>query len=139
MSYSSPNRMTYTSDTFDFGGGADGTITVIGPKDKKGRLWDAGVLGPSEAFAGGTTTPFISVGTVADPDAYMDEFPMGALALKTPKSLRSTYLPSEAGFATYMLNEVLPANTVIQMTLVASTGSGLAGMAVAWITIDWDD
>lgn len=141
MSYSNPKRTIFTFPLFDFGGGADAYHTIKGPKGKKGRLYDAGVCGPAEAFAAGTLLPQISVGTVADRDAYMEEFSLGALALATPKSLRSTYDEGseKTSFDAVMVNPVLPADTPVAFHLIAGTGSGLTGQAIPFIIIDWDD
>lgn len=139
MSYSNPNRARYEFGNFDFGGGANETFTVNGPKGKAGRLVDYGVYGPIEAFAAGTNTPQMSIGTAADADAFGDELDFGALALDTPASLRSLYYPSDAGFASHMVNDQIPADTKVQVTCLAGTGSGLTGQAVPFVVIDWAD
>lgn len=129
----------YSFGTFDFGGGADETFTVLGPKGKKGRLIDYGVYGPTEAFAAGTNKPMMAVGTAADQDHYGEEFDFGALALDTMKSIRTTYLPTDAGYATYILSYgELPADTGVKVTCVAGTGSGLTGMAIPFVDIIWE-
>lgn len=124
----------------DFGAGSNTLYYIIGPKGREGLLWDYGVYGLTEAFAAGTTTPMMSIGTVADPDHYGDEFDFGALAIASGlKSIRSTYKDVDTGFGTYMLIRNLPADTVIMMTCVAGTGSGLTGMATPFLDVVWQD
>lgn len=125
----------------DFGGGADIYYHIKGPKGKAGRLYDYGVESLTEAFAAGTATPMMAVGTVADQDAYGNEFDFGALAIADgTKSIRTAYREAiDAGFDTYMLNRELPADTVIKVTCVAGTGSGLTGIGVPFVDIIWND
>lgn len=138
MAYDNPNRVTYMFGTFDFGGAADDTFVIKGPKGKQGRLWDYGVQGTTEVFNGATITPKIAVGTAADPDAYGDELVLHALADASATSIRSLYAEQDATFATYMLNVDLPANTAVVVTCTAATGSP-TGMGVPYIVIDWQD
>lgn len=134
-------RMRYDGfGNTDFGAGSNTLYHIIGPKGKEGLLWDYGVYAVMEAFAAGTTTPMMSIGTVADPDHYGDEFDFGALAVAGGgKSIRTTYAESATGFGTYMLIRNLPADTVILITCVAGTGSGLTGMASPFVDIIWQD
>jgi len=132
MSYDRPNRMTYAFK-FDAGNNGNETFTVKGPKGKKGRLWDYGVYGVTEAFTADCT---IAIGTASDPDAYGEEFAMGALALDTPKSIRTTYDEHDSGFSTYMVDRNLPADTAVVMTIVDDSTSGIAEF---FMTIDWAD
>lgn len=123
----------------DFGAVGNTLLHFKGPKGKAGRLYDYGVEALTEAFAGASTTPMMSIGTVADPDHYGDEFDFGALAIADgTKSIRTTYKPTEAGFATYMLIRDLPADTVVMMTCVAATSTP-TGQANAFVDIVWDD
>ncbi len=132
-------RVSFTPGT-DFGGGADILYYVLGPKGKAGRLYDYGIENVVEALAAGTNLPKMSVGTVADPDHYGDDFSLGAAAIAGgTKSIRTTYTPTDAGFATYMLIRDLPADTVVMVTCTAGTGSGLTGQATPFVEIVWDD
>jgi hypothetical protein len=141
MSYEKPiYQITYCFPLFDFGGGSNASPIIAGPKGLKGRLIDYGVQWVSEAFAGGTTTPQMSIGTAADKDHYGEEFDFGALAVASGgKSIRSTYAYDDlAHIATYILNDgALPADTPVEVTLLAATGSGLTGMAIPFVKIDW--
>ena len=141
MSYDKPNRTKY-EHFFDFGAAADETISIKGPKGKAGRLHDYGVYGVIEIMVGTTVTPKIAIGTTSDPDAYGNELDINALADNDAKSIRQTYdprIPADATtFATYMIEEDLPADTEICMTLTGATGSP-TGQGTAFVEIDWDD
>lgn len=141
MSYDNPNRIKHSFGIFDFGGGANETFSVRGPKGKKGRLWDYGVEGIIEVMNGDTLDPTIAVGTPSDPDAYGDEFTLStALAPDNHAlSIRTEYREDEAGFDTYMLNRAIPADQEVVLTCTAATGAGLTGQAVPFVIIDWDD
>lgn len=132
MSYDRPNRMKY-SFHFDAGNNGDEEFVIIGPKGKAGRLWDYGVEGVTEAFTADCT---IAIGTSSDPDAYGDEFAMGALAVNTPKTIRTTYAEHDTGFTTYMLDRELPADTAVYMTIVDDSTSGIGDF---FLIVDWQD
>jgi hypothetical protein len=137
MAYDNPRIMR---TTFPFTN-ADATFAIAkGPKGKKGRLYNYGVYGVSTTFAGATTTPTMSVGTSGDHDAYGDEFDFSTLAAGTSKSIRSTYRPEQAGFATYILNQgELPADTDIVAAWTAATGGGAAGVGIGFVDIQWNN
>lgn len=141
MAYDNPNRVTYQFGNFDFGGAANETFSIQGPKGKAGRLIDYGVQGVIEVFAGSTSTPIVAVGTPADPDAYGDEFDMSTLADNSGKSVRSTYnnaYPFGTLIATYILNQgKIPADQEVVLTCTAAVGTP-TGQAVPFVTIDWD-
>lgn len=139
MSYSNPIRLLYPFGMpFDFGGGSNEVFSIQGPKGKSATLWDYGVYGVTEAFAGTTSTPAMSVGD-ADPDAYGEEFDFGALADNSGKSVRQTYAPHEATFATYILNSgYIAADTEIVTTCVAAVGSP-TGMAIPFTVLEWSN
>lgn len=132
MSYDKPNRIKYAFH-FDAGNNGNETFTVKGPKGKAGYLWDYGVEGVTEAFVADCT---ISVGTSGDPDEYGDEFAMGALALDTPKSIRTEYSEYDAGFETYMVKRDIPKDTGVVMTVVDDSTSGIGEF---FMIIDWAD
>jgi hypothetical protein len=138
MSYDQPNRMKYSFGTFDFGGAADEIFVVKGPKGKAGRLYDYGVEGTIEVFNGATITPKISVGTVADPDAYGDELVLHGLAADSATGIRALYHEQDAGIATYMLNRELPKDTAVAVHCVVATNSP-TGQGTPFVTIDWQD
>ena len=123
----------------DFGGGADILYYVKGPKGKAGRLHDYGVDNVTEVFNGGTLNPKMAIGIVGNADYYGDDFDLGAAAVAGgSKSIRTTYAPTDTGFATYMLIPELPADTVVMVTCEAATGSGLTGKAFPFVDIIWD-
>jgi len=140
MSYDLPNRITYVFESFDFGGVSNGTFVIRGPKGKKGRIWDVGVLATSEAFAGDSTDPMIRVGTATDDDAYVDDFNLAGAAINDAKTLRSTYdeAGDKAAFDAILVQPNLPANEKVVMTCVAGTGESQSGQGRPYIVIDWD-
>jgi len=123
----------------DYGAGADTLQHIDTPKGKQGFLWDYGCHTVTEAFAGSSTTPIISVGTTANADAYGEEFDYGTAAVAAGgKTIRSTYAETDAGWATYMVDQNLPADTVVMVSHVAATGSP-AGTAIGGVSIIWAD
>lgn len=140
MSYERPDRRQFAVGIFDFGGGADETFAIQGPKGKDIILRDYGVFGVTEVFNGGTKHPEMSIGSISDADAYGEEFNFGALADNKGKSVLSTY--SEANewgkVDDYILNSGrIAADTEVVMKAVAATGSGLTGMAVPFVVLDF--
>ena len=128
----------YTFGTHDFGAGGE-VFTVLGPKGKGGRLVDYGVMHPTEAFTTDTLPAYVSVGTVADADAYGDELGMGTLAIDAGgNSLLTTYRQSETGYATALIDPTLPADTVVALHCTAPTGGTPAGIAIPFMKIIWD-
>lgn len=132
MSYDKPNRIKY-GFYFDAGNNGNEEFVIKGPKGKSGRLWDYGVEGVIEAFTADCT---LAVGTSSDPDAYGEEFAMGALAVNTPKTIRTTYAETDAGFSTYMVAREIPKDTAVYLTVVDDSTSG---MGTFFAVIDWDD
>lgn len=133
-----PTRYQWT--TLDFGTAGE-VFTVLGPKGKAGRLVDYGVCHPTETFTADTLPAYVSVGTVADADAYGDELSMGLLAADGGgKSLLSTYRPGkDAAHATMLIDPTLPADTIVALHCTAPTGGTPAGMACPFMEIIWDD
>lgn len=138
MSYDKGKISRYMFDTDDYGGGANITHYIRGPKGKTGQLWDYGVVDTTEAMAGGTTTPMAAVGVSGDIDKYGEEFDFGALAISESKSVRSTYKKA-SDIATYVLLKTIAADELIYLTSIASTGSGLTGMGKPFVDIIWAD
>jgi hypothetical protein len=139
MAYEKSNApVKYTFGLLDFGTGSAQQFAVAGPKGKRGLLLDYGVEGSIEAFSATTNAPSVSVGTSADADAYGDEFSVNSLAINSAKSVRSTYDYADAGFATYMLDRTLPADTAVSLWCNPGTGTP-TGQAYPFMTILWDD
>ena len=129
----------YTFSQIDFGAGSNTLRHIIGPKGKKGQLYDYGCFGVTEAFAGDTSRPQMAIGTVSDADHYGEEFDFGTLAVAGGgKSIRTTYAQTDTGFDTNMLIRELPADTVIMVTCVAAVGTP-TGIADAFVDIVWDN
>jgi hypothetical protein len=122
---------TFTSDvTRSFG---------PGPKGKKGTLVDVGFDGVTTTFAGATNGPQIEVGITGTLAAYVALWtPALLVANQAGQSLRSTYRKTDAGWATYMVNDVLPADTAFVVTVKAAAGGGAAGVGDAFVLARWD-
>lgn len=145
MSYEKPNRIKYTFGMLDFGTAGE-VYSIKGPKGKAGRIYDYGVDAPLETFTATTLAAFVSVGSVADPDLYGDELSMGTLAADAgSKSLRTEFTARQiadgivADTAGMLLDDTVPADTIIALHCTAPTGGTPAGMAHPFLIIDWDD
>ncbi len=138
MSYDR-HRTRYSWGNVDFGG-SDAVYYILGPKGKDGHLYDYGVFGLTVAFAGGTTTPIVAVGIEGNPDAYGEEFDLGAMALTVGgKSLRTTYHMFETGYlTTYMVDKSIDKDVAVLVSITAATGGGAAGEGVLFCDIIWD-
>lgn len=142
MSYDKPNRIPYVFPSVDWGAAQNSKIYIRGPKGKKGKIFDVGVLNTSEAFNGGTTTPKIQVGTTTDADAYVKDFDLQGLGINDAKTVRSTWDPGtpkdKQSFDAVMVDPNLPADELVVFTAVVGTGSE-TGQGLPFIVIDWDD
>lgn len=132
MSYDKPNRQKYAF-FYDAGNTANETFSIKGPKGKAGRLWDYGIEGVVEAF---TADASLAIGTAADPDAYGEELAFGVAAVDTVESIRTLYTEHDSGFTTQMVNREIPADTLVQMTIVDDASTG---QATFFCIIDWQD
>lgn len=132
MSYDSPNRQKYAF-YYDAGNTANESFSIKGPKGKAGRLWDYGIEGVVEAF---TADASLAIGTAADPDAYGEELAFGVAAVDTVESIRTLYTENDSGFTTQMVNREIPADTLVQMTIVDDASTG---QATFFCIIDWQD
>jgi len=125
MSYSNPNRLSYTFGEEDIADAAR-ALSVRGPTGKDGRL--VGVsISATETFNAVTLPAHLLIGTAADTDAYAD-ITIGPLA--ATDSMFSGYLDR---------NVTIPKDTQIEITEVANTGGTPAGKAYFTVTIDWAD
>lgn len=138
MSYDARRVRRYDMDQITMTS-SDKVRVFRGPKGKKGWLVDYGIDGISTTTAGATNTPKVSVGTVASAAAYGALFDVGALTAPEAKSVASTYTPTDTSWATYMTNQEIAADTLVQLTCVAATGSGAAGVGNPFMLIAWDD
>ncbi len=138
MSYDRRPSTRYAFGNVDFGG-SNATYYILGPKGKDGQLYDYGVFGLTEAFAGTTTTPVVAVGIEGNPDAYGEEFDLGAMAVTVGgKSLRTTYHMHETGYkSTYLVDKSVDMDVAVLVSITASTGSA-TGQGVLFCDIIWD-
>lgn len=133
MSYDRPNRIKYAV-AFDAGNNGNESWAFTGPKGKAGRLWDYGIEGVTEVF---TADASVAIGTASDADAYGNELALGTLAADYGTfSVRTQYAEHDAGFATYMLDRELPADTKFVMTVVDDASSGIGTF---FVIVDWQD
>jgi hypothetical protein len=129
MSYSDPDRRSYTFANVDFGAG-DSAQSFQGPKGKAGRLISIH-LSATETFNSVTTDANIQVGTAADPDAY---------ALFVPGDVAATdSVCSDDGVTDTdaIINAEIPADTQVEMTFTAPTGGTPAGIGSVTVIVDW--
>jgi len=133
MSYNNPNRQVYILPSLDWGNNVTEGFGIVGPKGKSGRLIDYGMQGVTETF---TATITVQVGTAADPNAYGDVFDVNGAAADEGMTVLSTYNEQDAGFAALMVNQNLPADTPV---LVTVTGAVAAGIGSPYVVIDWAD
>lgn len=130
----------YIFGTHDFGAGGE-VFAVLGPKGKDGRLVDYGCFHVTEAFTTDTLPAYISVGTVADADAYGDEIGMGTIGIDSGgRSLLGLYRPGkDAAYETTLIDPTIPKDTIVALHVTAPTGGVPAGIAIPFMDIIWDD
>lgn len=124
--YDNPSTVTFQFGLHDFGAGA-GALSFKLPKGKKGRLIDVGVFGITEAFSATTTPAYFRVGTASDADAYA-ELNLGTAAAT------DTYNTVDDPDA--IIDADLPADTQIEVTMVAPTGGTPAGIGVPFVVVE---
>ena len=143
MSYSNPDRRIYSFASFDFGGGADETLSISGAKGKQGAIHDFGVQGVLETFNGDTLDPWMSVGEIGDLDKYAEEFTVNPL-IDVSMSVRTRYdngIPADKTAMDLILiaaGQTIAANADIVLALFASTGANLTGQGSPFCIMDWD-
>lgn len=129
MSYSNPDRRTYSFGVHDFGGGSE-SLSIRGPKGKAGRLRDIMVCAV-ETFADGTGD--VQVGTSGNADAYA-KFVIGTLA-----DTNSAAGSDGTTDIDWLIDAEIPADTQVEVTFTQPAAGAQTGMATVHITIDWDD
>tara|TARA_R110000868_G_C10962416_1_gene768667 strand:+ start:6055 stop:6462 length:408 start_codon:yes stop_codon:yes gene_type:complete len=124
----------------DFGAGSN-NYTFKGPKGKKGLLLDYGIEGVTETFNEVTTAATISVGIAANLDAYGEEIDIGSTATDTVGSLSAlTEATSPTVLrSTYIVEPDVAADVAVYIACVAPTGGTPAGIATAYVVIEWQD
>ena len=135
MAYDSDNIETYQFPSLDWGNNVSEVFGFRGPKGKKGRLVDYGMMGATEAFTGAVT---VAVGNAADADAYGEEFDVDGLADADQKSVASENDPiaDKAAYDALMVEPDLPADTAIKVTV---TGVAAAGIGTPFVKVRWDE
>lgn len=137
----------YDWGTFTLSGAA-GPFAVLGPKNKKGRLLDYGIDGITTSTAGATNTPGVSVGPPGTAQGNGANFFTGVLTAPNSASVaalntRFNPAPGTPGinpaWSALMVNEDLPANTLVVLTFIPAAGAGAAGVGVPFMIIAWDD
>lgn len=135
MSYDHPNRQKY-SFHFDAGNNGNETFSIYGPKGKTGKLHDYGVEGITEAFVAEAK---IEIGDGSDADAYGTALAMGAAAVDTVKTVRTSFDPAmdKAAFDALILpDKTIPADGKVMMTVTDDSTSGIGEF---FIIVDWSD
>lgn len=124
----------------DFGTGSSILCYLTGPKGKAGLLHDYGIEAVLEAFVATTLHPGMQVGTVADEDAYGDLIRFTSMAVADgSNSVRKTVRPDQAAFlSTYLVGRIIPADTVVMVTIEEGTGGSDTGQATPWVEIIWE-
>ena len=130
MSYSLPNRRTYTFPAVNFG--ATSAQSIKGPAGKKGVLVDIHVS-CTTLFTAVTTQAYVDVGTAADID-YNAHFGLSTLAATDSISLLGS-----TGSLAALIEPNIAADTQVEVTFTAPTGGSPAGVGTVQIVIDWAD
>lgn len=129
MSYSNPDRRCYCFGEIDFGAGGE-VVSITGPKGKKGTLIDIHAAA-TETFTADTTEAEIQVGTAGDADAY------ALMQLGTLADTDSASAQDESTDIDAIIDSAIPADTQVEVTMVAPTGGTPAGKAFVQLVIDW--
>ena len=134
MSYDNPERVSYYIAANDFGGGADTTQVVAGPAGKRGRVAGVHVFDVTETFVGTTTGGQVLVGLSGDTNAYFEsdhtEMQGSAPAVGAALYLANT-LDAESK------DIIIPADTAVHITCVATVGGTVTGIASVQVDVDW--
>jgi 3D (Asp-Asp-Asp) domain-containing protein len=129
MSYSNPNRRTYSFSAIDFG--TSGSRFIIGPKGKTGHLVEIHAS-VTTTFTATTTAGRIDIGNSTSATAYQ-QLSMGTTAAGVAISTND----GVSTVTTTLLD--IPADTQVKISSTAPTGGTPAGVATFQVTIDWAD
>lgn len=147
--YDDPIREVYTLPSAAFGATTD-TLSIIGPKGKKGLVRDIEVHLTADAV-GTTAVPEIDVGTSSGDVSYA-RFRLGTAAGTGYTAAGGPYRASVVGGYTLqdgspvyedytghvkMSTAFIPADTVAVITRKQGSGGTPAGTGVVRVTIDW--
>lgn len=139
MQYDNP-IITYIKPAQDMSG-ANKTLSIIGPKGKRGLLIDYGFVDVTVAFAGATNPPEAEVGDGTTANKYGAAFNPGNLATASGgATVNSAFVaaPDNASWTALMVNRNLPADTPVVLTGIAAAGAGAAGTAALFLQVAWD-
>lgn len=125
--YDNPFYVTYSVGEHDFGAGGE-SLSIKGPSGKKGRLKFI-CLSATEAFTADTTSAKVQIGTAADVDAYAQ---LDCATTADTDSIEAS--DEDTGTIT---DPDIPADTQVEVTLVAPTGGTPAGKGFVNFVIGW--
>lgn len=138
--YDNPNRITYR-----FARSMAGTTVVysiLGPKGKKGDVWNYGIYGVTTALTTANSAGIIgsvSVGSTSDNDAYGEELYLGGVAAEDAYSVRDQFAVTASSTATSVISDYIvgqiPADTRTFLTIQETSD----GAGTVFVTIDWAD
>lgn len=129
MGYSNPIvTLTYTWPSHDFGAGA-GAVSFQGPSGLVGRPRELTVAA-TETFTNDTLPAYVQLGTGSDADAYA-QADLGTTA-DTDMFVASKDDPDWV-----ITDDVLPADTQVEVAFTQPTGGTPAGIGVVSLTVDW--
>lgn len=131
MSYSNPNRRTYTFPGIAFG--TSGAQTLDNPKGKAGRIVSVQVVA-TVLFTAVTTPGRVDLGNSTTANAY------GSLSLGTLAAAASLSSEGTIGYASYTnTTRDIAADVPLKVSFIAPTGGSPAGTGTVILTVDWDD
>lgn len=129
MGYSNPIvTISYSWPEHDFGN-ADGAVSFQGPKGLTGRLKDI-IVHCTETFNAVTTPGKVQLGTAGDADAY-------ALANLGTLADTDTFVASTDDTDWLLTQDVLAADTQVEVVFTAPTGGTPAGKGTVLVIVDW--
>lgn len=128
MSYSQPNRITYTTGAITTTAAA-ATLPIRGPKGKQGRLVDV-IARCTTTHVLGTTPTKLQVGVAGTLEKYAAFLPA---AMTAPTAATLTDLPG----ASVMTTAVIAADEQVILTTVANATGSPAGVITYDVVIAW--
>lgn len=129
MSYSLPNRRSYSFPNVAFGTSSFQTVT--GPKGKAGRIVAINVAA-TVLFTNVTTAGRVDLGNATTANANQS-LALGALAA-------SASISSDDAVSTFTnTTPVVAADVPLKVSFIAPTGGSPAGTATVTVIMDWDD
>lgn len=134
MDYASHRVERYVRSQFDFDG--SDTMSVIGPKGKRGLLYNYGIYDVTETFAG-TTKPLMSVGDGVTADKYGAALSLTSASGDGGMHVNQQGAPTSTTWKNLMKLRELPADAKVVLTLTAGV-TGPAGIATAFMDIIWE-